>query len=699
MRRPLAGGASRWSATKVIGLVVVLLSLVPAVVPFVMGKYVEFNSPGPFDSSAYVYSAYHILEGAQIGVEEKTSAQIGTLLVNMLGVGLFGFSEFGPKLIQMLLQGGALLFMYFTVRRLYGALAGGVSVFLAALYLSSPIIAKFGNVKEQYMIAIMMMGMCCFVFRQLGGRWWWAVLAGALAAWAPLFKATGVSAGVAIGVFLVFQGIFRHRTVKRVGMDIVLLLTGAVISVAPINIWMAAADVRMQRPYYFVWKVILPAKKPRVAAKPSAKSDTAVPAAAEKSDIGKPPSESVAAGEKSKSYVARSRELAGFWRQFPTVMRFYGVLILPISLAMGAIVARIVKLIGCFMRRSGKSEAKQASEGEPVPAKGEVAEQAGGGVDRFVLLFGLWWILDMALVWVSPRSYEQYYLPLTASGAMLGAYVIGLYAKRLKLSANKMPWLVGGGIGLICMAVMCGHVFGGIQKSAHTGNDYGEKRYGLFEKCKEAGNRGQSSAVWERVADIVKDRTGPDDKIYVWGWYPGIYVRSQRLSSVPKAFESEMHVTEPKRLSEQMRRLVDALKLDTPKYIVDSQKPHFPHNQHPVFDLWPRWKDRERGVFDLRPSVRSKLTSYVSLEELSRFGPLLNKYVEQYCINYMTNKDRQGGPLDKEKAKRLAADEVARHEAMGVLREYVMKNYRPIEPDKSADWPMHVFEYQGSLSE
>jgi len=74
----------------------VVLALVLAAVPFAIGKYIEFNSPGPFDSGAYVYSAQHILDGARIGIEEKTSARMGTLLVNILGVWIFGFAEFVP---------------------------------------------------------------------------------------------------------------------------------------------------------------------------------------------------------------------------------------------------------------------------------------------------------------------------------------------------------------------------------------------------------------------------------------------------------------------------------------------------------------------------------------------------------------------------------------------------------------------------
>ncbi|UCG59195.1 MAG: hypothetical protein JSU70_06730, partial [Phycisphaerales bacterium] len=132
-------------------------------IPFSMGKYFEFNSPGPFDSGAYVYSARHILEGAEIGVEEKPSAQLGTLLVNMLGVWIFGYNETGPKLMQTVLQAAALFLMFTALKRLFGTLPAAVGVVIASVYLSAPLIAKFGNVKEQYMIACMVIGISCFI--------------------------------------------------------------------------------------------------------------------------------------------------------------------------------------------------------------------------------------------------------------------------------------------------------------------------------------------------------------------------------------------------------------------------------------------------------------------------------------------------------------------------------------------------------
>jgi len=355
--------------------VVFIVIAILAAIPFSMGKYFEFSTPDPFDSGAYIYSAKHILEGAEIGVEEKPSAQLGTLLVNILGVWLFGFNETGPTIIQTVLQAAALLLMFIAMRKLFGTLAAAVSVIVASVYLSAPLIAKYGNVKEQYMIACMVIGISCFVLHQLGGRWWHAVLAGAFLSWAPLFKQTGVSAIGAIGLFLILQPLLRNRTWKQTGLDILLLLTGAAIAIAPLYVWIIAWDVQMSLPYSWVWQTLA----------------KFIPASAEV-DQAKPTSD----------YIAGSRKLVTFSQQWPRVLRYYRLLILPIALALAAIIAKILRIILA------------------PPAVNKTKENT---CDRFVLLFGLWWILDMAFVWISPRSYEQYYLPLNASAAMLGGYL------------------------------------------------------------------------------------------------------------------------------------------------------------------------------------------------------------------------------------------------------------------------------------
>ncbi|MFB0552683.1 MAG: ArnT family glycosyltransferase, partial [Phycisphaerae bacterium] len=371
-----------------------------AAIPFCMGKYFEFNSPDPFDSGGYVYSAKHILDGAKIGVEEKPSAQIGTLLINMLGVRVFGFNETGPKLLQMILQAAALVMMFIAMRKLFGILPAAVGVIIASTYLSAPLIAKFGNVKEQHMIAFMVLGISCLVLYQLGGKWWLACLAGAFVAWAPLFKETGFSVIGAVSLFVVAQPLIKHRSWRKTGTDILLLLAGAFISINPICIWLAAEKAPMNYfPYSSLWRPIVTSLQ---GSQDNSEQETAEPNTLD-STLQTLPVKQGLLMKFMPAYVRDSWQILKpeqIKQAKLRVFRWYRALILPIALAIGSIIIRIFRIISVRLNKS-KSVIKTP-------------------YDRFVLLFAAWWFLDMAFVWISPRSYVQYYLPLNASAAMLG---------------------------------------------------------------------------------------------------------------------------------------------------------------------------------------------------------------------------------------------------------------------------------------
>jgi len=568
-----------------------------AIIPFSLGKYFEFNSPGAFDSGAYVYSAKHILEGAEIGVEEKPSCRMGTLTLNILGVKLFGFSDTGPKIVQMVLQLTALVLMFAAMKKLFGELAAGVGVIVASAYLSAPFIAKFGNVKEQYMIAFMVMGISCFVMRQLGGKWWWALLAGGFVSWAPLFKETGTTAIGAIGLFVIAQPILKHRTLKQTGIDILLLFAGAIAAISPFYIWILGWDIQLDLPYIFVWEALMP------------------------SEVG--------FSSLRGSYLSGARQLRPFSEQWPIVLRYYGLLILPIALALGSIIARIVRLI---LNRASK---------EKVTAN---------TYDRFVLLFALWWMLDMAFVWISPRSYEQYYLPLNASAAMLGGYVIAIYSDKVNSAVFKMKWAVIGLVGLILMIIMSWHVFFGISKSPHYGGIYTnpttnvpEKRNGYSQRFHEISSRRRQGGkyLWEAAGEYIRDNSSEGDKIFVWGWYPGIYVAAQRLAPTSWPFTSEMHTKTPERFANDIKGLLAELDADKPKYIVDSRKRHFPGNRPPL-ELWPITGN------GLLPNDERIITQFDA------------EYVKML---------REG----------IDDAEAGRYEAMKPFREFVMKNYEAVQ--------------------
>ncbi len=581
--------------------VVFVIVAILAAIPFGLGRYFELNFPDPFDSGGYVYSAKHILDGAEIGVEEKPSAKLGTLMVNILGVWLFGFNETGPKLIQSILQAAALALMFIAMRKLFGTLAAAVGVIIASIYLSAPLIAKFGNVKEQHMIAFMVMGISCLVLRQLDGKWWWAFLAGAFVSWAPLFKETGTSAISAMGLFVFVQPILKHRTWKQTGVDILLLLAGAAAAIGPLYVWIIAGNVHMSLPYSFIWKTI----------------GKMLPAGG--------------GGEQAKvvsGYIGESRELIPFAKQWPRVLRYYGLLILPIALAASSIAARIVKMI--FSRLS-KYDRKTT-------------------YDRFVLLFAVWWLLDMAFVWISPRSYEQYYLPLNASAAMLGGYLIAVYHNAFSASAYKGKWTAVGVAGFVCMVIMSLHIFFGIEKSPHSGTKYPQKRRGYAQKLNEISRRRRDNlkGAWEIVGEYIRIHSEPTDKIYVWGWYPGIYVSAQRFSSAAEA--SMIPQLPPQKLSEIVTGLIAEFEQEQPKFIVDSRKRHVPMDR-PPHELWPI---APKGFMEVKKAG---------------FLPLDKGVIAAYD-KWWSNELR----------KRFGEDEALRYEAMQPFREFVMKNYRIVQP-------------------
>jgi hypothetical protein len=595
-----------------------------------MGKYFEFNSPGAFDSGSYVYSARHILEGAKIGVDEKPSAQMGTLLVNMLGVRLFGFNETGPKLIQTILQAGALVLMFFAMVKLFGVLPATVGVIIASIYLSAPLMAKYGNVKEQHMIAFMVLGVSCFVLYQLGNRWWYAILAGAFLSLAPLFKETGISAITAVGLFVIAQPLLKHRSWEKTGIDILLLIAGAALIISPICLWLAVEKAPINYfPYYsFVGR---PLAKSLQGSQDKSEQKTPEPNTVD-STVQKIPAKQGLLMKFMPAYVRDSWQILKPEQTKEAklrVFRWYRVLILPIALALGSIVLRIAYcVLRLFFAR-------------------RITHDAGRIYDRFVLLFAVWWLLDMTFVWISPRSYEQYYLPLNASAAMLGGYLIAIYHNKLKSTVYKPIWVLTGFVGVVLMIIMSQHVFFGLKKSPHTGAIYRnratgnpEKDKGYTQKLNEISMRKRKNdkGSWEVVGEYMRNNSTSSDKIYVWGWFPGIYVAAQRLSPTPKAFEGTMHTLSPEVLSERIDEILDAFEKEPPKFIVDSRKNHFPWDRPPL-ELWPR---TQKGFLPAVPQI-------------------VSQYDEMYAKMLHEN---------------IEPDEALRYKAMKPFREFVMKNYK-----------------------
>ncbi len=307
-------------------------------------------------------------------------------------------------------------------------------------------------------------------------------------------------------------------------------------------------------------------------------------------------------------------------------MRYYGVLILPIAMAISSVVIRLLKLL--FVKKP-KSETSSVS------------------YDRFVLFFAVWWILDMAFVWISPASYEEYYLPLNASAAMLGGYIAAVYTDNLAAATRKIKWRIIGCAGLTVMTILGWHIFFGIEKSPFSGQDYGGKRRGYLQKIQEISYRQKNAAQapWEVLSVYIKENSKPDDKIYVWGWWPGIYVYAQRFSSATTAFV--MPRSSPAAVEQIVTELLADFEKEAPKFIVDVRKRDIPM-ERPPYELWP-----------LAPK------GFMGLQKDAFLPANNNDIVERYDSEY-TQMLRT----------RFDEDEAKRYEILKPLRDFVMKNYQ-----------------------
>jgi hypothetical protein len=617
------------AATLVRRIAPFLLVAVLAGVPFCLGKYFEFNSPEPYDGGAYLYSANHILNGAKIGVEEIPTAHPGTLLVNIVSVMLFGYHDISPKIMQGFFQAAALIVMFLTLRKLWGSLAAGVSTVMASVYLSAPFIAKFGNVKEQFMIAFMVLGVCCLIWQQLSSRWWCGLLAGAFLIWAPMFKPTGVSAAAGVGLFVLLQPLLKNRTWRQMGVDLGLLFGGALLAMAPMYIWIFGWHVQMAVPYGFVADAIikhLPGHQPSAAA------------------------------EAVSDYVKASHEAVPWSDLAARVTRYYTALRLPIAIAIAAIALRVT--------RWGMAKSKS----DAVATK---------GYERFVFVLAVWWILDMAFIWVSAHSYEQYYLPLTASAAMLGGYVVALYAERLKVADVKAKWCVLGLMGTMLMVILAWPVLFGQRQSPYSGTIWPQARYGYVQKWGEVQDRKEGNrGAWEHLSLYVKEHSDPNDRIYVWGWYPGIYVLAERVSPTPIASEGSMHTYTPKELGTRVNQIVEAFEKHPPKFIVDSYKAHFPFDRPPL-----ELALSANNGFHLLSSLKLLPEDQNKAQQL--FIQTFNVQGDDFTKEGFVRLDRPGS-VDRFSAayeKTLAAkwpDEAQRFEVMKPFRDYVANHYRLI---------------------
>ncbi|MBN2843797.1 MAG: glycosyltransferase family 39 protein [Sedimentisphaerales bacterium] len=704
-----------------------LITLAIALIPFCIGKYYELNTNDPFDSALNIYHSHEMLQGKKPGTELNISAGAGTLLVNTIGVSVFGYSETGPKIIQAIMQASALALAFMAISKLYGNFAAAVAVILGSFYLSSQPYAKFGNVKDQYMIACMILAVSSFIFYELKQKRAWLLAAGAFAINSWYFKPTGFSFAIALFTYLVITVLMRQRGVRQFGRELAGLCYGAGVGLIPLllfYLWLGKpSSILMRFPGNLVTIILvsiglvkigrLSMQHIKVGVK-KINSKLALAGIASVilvlaitamvyarmgqsefflrdiwgynfiAGLCNDASHFLANFRKSiysllfssDGYVSGSQSVSTFATQLADVSKYSHSFVIMIGLALAAIVWYMVEKI------------KSRSSG---PAPYDIA-------GNIFILLAIWWLLDMIFVWISPRAYVQYFLAPNGSGMFLAGYIISrIWNKRAgALLTVAIGWLaveiitascsiadvsrVNLTFGIITLLVAAGYTItksGVFTRPAFIsllvlsvllGNIGNYKAIG--EKISQSKqSQAMNGALWEQIGYYLRDNSKLTDTIYVWGWFPGIYVAAERSCPARIAAYSDMHSDSPTAVGKVIKATVKDLSDSMPLYIVDSQKMDFPFYDHPVFDLWPTLP----MGWGMEPD-RKLLTAK---NELDYFFANYSNIVKQACMAMTTRPNRSGGPLPETKAAELAELEVQRHEAMSPLREFIVQDYNP----------------------
>jgi len=268
---------------------------------------------------------------------------------------------------------------------------------------------------------------------------------------------------------------------------------------------------------------------------------------------------------------------------------------------------------------------------------------------------GVWLVLDIFFFGIRSAGEQNYWSSWSIQIIPLAiATVVYFLAKPLHSNTRLIIISLACGYALLCWS---------------SGNVKAfEQRVDSVRKLKAMN---QINA-WEQMGEVIKKNSDPDDGLYVWGWMPGIYVAAQRFSPATQPAYSNMHTDAPKKVGGHINRLLKDFESRPPKFIVDSQKKHYPYNTHPNFQLWPVGTGPDKKPVYVNPAAYQ-----------NNKGQILSQ-IEEVTFQLLSHPKRPGGPVPADQARKMAQAERNRHEAMEPLREYVMKHYQPVVPAGSS---------------
>jgi hypothetical protein len=139
--------------------------------------------------------------------------------------------------------------------------------------------------------------------------------------------------------------------------------------------------------------------------------------------------------------------------------------------------------------------------------------------EPFSLYIILWFIFSMLVVFLGKRMFGHYFIQIIPSIALMASLWAGKLLDESSARSRKNWRRVA-----VALTMVPGIVFMGMAISFDASTD----------------TWGEIKPDFRPAAEYIKSHTGPDDKIFVWGWFTPIYVYSERTPAA-RFVNTHMH--------------------------------------------------------------------------------------------------------------------------------------------------------------
>jgi hypothetical protein len=129
---------------------------------------------------------------------------------------------------------------------------------------------------------------------------------------------------------------------------------------------------------------------------------------------------------------------------------------------------------------------------------------------HFSLFLILWLLVSLYVALLGKRMFGHYFIQMLPPLSLMAGLAAGKYFDE-KSESHRRRWKVA----ILALTVVPGIVFTGMAISFEATTD----------------TWGGMRPDFRPATEYIKAHTGPEDKIFVWGWFPSIYVYSERTPS------------------------------------------------------------------------------------------------------------------------------------------------------------------------